>query len=228
MVWDLFLRLFHWLLVITLGVSWLTAELGVEYREYHFYSGYTALGLVVFRVLWGLIGSSYAQFRHFLRGPGAVMDYVRARVAGAAPPDKYPGHNPLGGFAVLVILFFVAAQAMTGLFADDDILYTGPWRDAVSAATANGLTAWHHTNFDFLLAVAVLHVLAIVLYRLRFDEHLTSAMIHGRKSIERFGEYAPINAVPWLRGIIAIGLAIASVWLMLELAPEPVYEDYYY
>ena len=68
MVWDPFLRLFHWLLVVTFGVSWLTAELGVEYREYHFYSGYTALGLIVFRLLWGVFGTSYARFTHFLRG----------------------------------------------------------------------------------------------------------------------------------------------------------------
>ena len=228
MVWDLFLRLFHWLLVLTLGVSWLTAELGVEYREYHFYSGYTALGLVVFRLLWGFFGTAYARFTHFLRGPRAVFQYSRTRLAGKPPLDPYPGHNPLGALAVIVMLLLVAFQAATGLFADDDILYTGPWREAVTAATANKLTAWHHTNFDVLLGVAALHVLAIALYKFRFNEHLTSAMVHGRKATERFGAHLPIDGVPWIRGLLAIGLAAASVWLMLELAPEPVYDDYYY
>jgi len=230
MVWDLFLRLFHWLLVLTLGVSWLTAELGVEYREYHFYSGYTALGLVVFRVLWGVFGTRYARFAHFLRGPGKVIAYVRARLTRQGAVERYPGHNPLGALAVLVLLFLVTAQAATGLFADDDILYTGPWREAVSAATANDLTGWHHSIFDFLLGFAALHVMAIVLYKLRFGEHLTSAMLHGRKAVNetRFGEHLPLHGVPWLRGLLAIGLAVASIWLMLELAPEPVYEDYYY
>ena len=228
MVWDLFLRLFHWLLVLTLGVSWLTAELGVEYREYHFYSGYTALGLVVFRLLWGFFGTAYARFTHFLRGPRAVLQYSRTRLAGKPPLDLYPGHNPLGALAVILMLLLVAFQAATGLFADDDILYTGPWREAVTAAMANKLTAWHHTNFDVLLGVAALHVLAIALYKFRFNEHLTSAMLHGRKATERFGAHLPIDGVPWIRGLLAIGLAAASVWLMLELAPEPVYDDYYY
>ena len=149
-VWDVFLRLFHWLLVVTLGVSWLTAELGVEYREYHFYSGYTALGLVVFRVLWGIAGTRYARFAHFIKGPGAISGYLRARVAGETPPLRYPGHNPLGALAVFALLGFVAIQAVTGLFADDDILYTGPWREAVSSATSDDLTGWHHTNFNIL------------------------------------------------------------------------------
>jgi len=227
-VWDPFLRLFHWLLVVTLGVSWLTAELGVEYREYHFYSGYTALGLVVFRLLWGIFGTAYARFAHFLRGPQTVFQYVRLRLQGEPPPGSYPGHNPLGALAVIAMLMLVAFQAVTGLFADDDILYTGPWREAVTAATANKLTGWHHSSFDFLLALAALHVLAIALYKFRLNEHLTSAMVHGRKATERFGAHLPLEGVPWLRGLLAIGLSVASVWLMLELAPEPVYEDYYY
>ncbi len=228
MVWDLFLRLFHWLLVLALGVSWLTAELGVEYREYHFYSGYTALGLVVFRLLWGLFGTAYARFTHFLRGPRAVFQYARARLASKPPLDLYPGHNPLGALAVVAMLLLVAFQAVTGLFADDDILYTGPWREAVTAATANKLTGWHHSNFDFLLGIAALHVVAIVIYKFRFGEHLTGAMVHGRKATERFGAHLPLEGIPWVRGLLAIGLAAASIWLMLELAPEPVYEDYYY
>ncbi len=227
-VWDPFLRLFHWLLVATLGVSWLTAELGVEYREYHFYSGYAALGLVVFRLLWGLVGPSYARFSHFLRSPGSVLAYVRARLGGVEPADVYPGHNPLGGCAVLALLALVGAQAATGLFADDDILYTGPWREAVSSATANELTAWHHRNFNFLLTLAGLHVVAIAFYRWRFNEHLTSAMLHGRKALSQFGHYEPLQSVPWLRALCAIALAIFSIWLLLETAPEPVYEDFYY
>ena len=227
-VWDVFLRLFHWLLVVALGVSWLTAELGVEYREYHFYSGYAALGLVVFRLLWGFIGPNFARFSNFLRDPKTVLEYVRARLAGEEPPEAYPGHNPLGGCAVLALLALVTAQAATGLFADDDILYTGPWREAVSSATANELTAWHHRNFNFLLALAGLHVAAILYYRWRFNEYLTSAMLHGRKALNHFGHHKPLQTVPWLRALCAIALAIVSVWLLLETAPEPVYEDFYY
>lgn len=227
-VWDLFLRLFHWLLVLTLGVSWLTAELGVEYREYHFYSGYFALGLLVFRMLWGVWGTSFARFTHFLRGPAATLAYARARLTGQPPPITYPGHNPVGGLAIVALLGLIGVQAVSGLFADDDILYTGPWREAVSSSLANDLTSLHHSNFDFLLGLVALHLIAIVVYRLRFNEYLTSAMLHGRKSVTEFGSHLPLNGIPWLRALIAIVLAAAGVWLMLELAPEPVYDDYYY
>ena len=160
-----FLRLFHWGLVITLGISWLTAELGVEYREYHLYSGYTAAGLLIFRLIWGIIGPGYARFSQFVRGPGAVVSYVRARVANAKTPTAYPGHSPLGALAVVAMLLLIAAQVTTGMFADDDILYTGPWREAVSSSLAGDLTAWHHKIFDMLLWLAGLHIAAIAFYR---------------------------------------------------------------
>lgn len=227
-MWDPFLRLFHWLLVLCIGVSWGTAELGVEYREYHFYSGYCALGLIVFRIVWGLIGTTYARFGHFLRGPARIAAYLRARIANAPPPETYPGHNPLGAWAVLVLLGWITAQAVTGLFADDDILYTGPYNEAVSSKLAAELTAWHHWLFDGLLVLIGVHVLAIVVYKWRFREPLTGSMLTGRKPRSAFGDFVPVSAVPWGRGLLVIALAIASVWLLLYLAPEPVYDDYYY
>ncbi len=227
-VWDLFLRLFHWLLVLCLGVSWGTAELGVEYREYHFYSGYCALGLIIFRLLWGLFGTPYARFLNFLRGPGHLFAYLQARFSRATPPEIYPGHNPVGGWAAIALLAMVAAQAITGLFADDDILYTGPYNEAVSDQLAGELTQWHHQLFDGLLVLVVVHLIAIVVYRFGFNERLTAAMLHGRKGLAAFGAFAPLGKTPWLRGLLAIALAAASVWLLLELAPEPVYDEYYY
>ena len=226
-VWDLGVRLFHWLLVLVFAGSWLTAELGVEYREYHFWCGYTALGLVLFRLVWGVVGTAYARFGHFLRGPASIVRYLRARMSGVAPDPIYPGHNPAGGWAVMLLLLLVAIQAVTGLFADDDILYTGPWREAVSSATAGELTDLHHANFDVLLGFVVVHVLAVVLYVMKLREPLLSAMWNGNKPAAAFGDHASLSTTPWLRLIVVAALAAAAVWLMLELAPEPVYDDYY-
>ena len=228
LLWDVPVRAVHWLLVLCLAGSWLTAELGVEYREYHFYLGYFALGLVLFRLLWGVLGTSYARFPHFMRGPTAVLRYLSARLHGAVPPETYPGHNPLGGYAVLLLLALVAAQAGTGLFADDDILYTGPWREAVSSATADELTQWHHRLFTVLQIFVGLHVLAIVVYRWRFQEPLVGAMLNGQKPLGAFGGHAPLAGTPWLRALLLAALAAGAIWLLLELAPEPVYDDYYY
>ena len=227
-MWDPFLRLFHWLLVLCISVSWGTAELGVEYREYHFYSGYCALGLIVFRIVWGLVGTTYARFWNFPFGPARTASYLRARIANTPPPESHPGHNPLGAWAVLILLGWVTAQALTGLFADDDILYTGPYKEAVSHTLAAELTDWHHWLFDGLLILSAVHVLAIVVYKLRFREPLTQAMLTGRKPRAAFGDSVPLSGVPWVRGLLVIALAVASVWLLLYLAPEPVYDDYYY
>lgn len=213
--------------MLNIGVSWGTAELGIEYREYHFYSGYCVIGLLIFRVLWGVFGTSYAQFLNFLRGPRRVALYLQARFQRVAPPETYPGHNPLGGFAALVLLGIVAAQAITGLFVDDEILYIGPYNAAVSQTLAGELTAWHHSLFDGLLLVVAAHIAAIVIYRIRFSERLTSAMVTGRKPLAAFGHFPPLHGTPWIRGIVAIALAIVCVWLLLEFAPEPVYDDYY-
>jgi len=228
MVWDPFLRLFHWLLVVCIGVSWGTAELGVEYREYHFYSGYCALGLVLFRLVWGVLGTTYARFWNFLRGPGATYAYVQARLGKTTPPEIYPGHNPLGAYAVVLLLAWISAQAVTGLFADDDILYTGPYNDAVSRELAAELTDWHHWLFDGLLGFIVVHVVAIAVYKFRFAEPLTQAMLTGHKQASAFGTFTPIKDIPWVRGLLVIAFAVGSVWLLLYLAPEPVYDDYYY
>jgi len=228
LVWDPFLRLFHWLLVVCIGVSWGTAELGVEYREYHFYSGYCALGLVLFRILWGLVGTTYARFWSFLRRPGAVVAYAQSRLRGAPAPETYPGHNPLGAYAVVLLLAWFSAQAVTGLFANDDILYTGPYNAAVSSSLGAELTDWHHWLFDGLLGLTAVHVVAIVVYKFRFSEGLTQAMLTGRKPLAAFGNFAPLKKIPWVRGLLVIALAAGSVWLLLYLAPEPQYDDYYY
>ena len=157
-----------------------------------------------------------------------MFAYARARLNNHAAPETYPGHNPLGAYAVLVLLAWISAQAVTGLFADDDILYTGPYKEAVSSDFAAQLTDWHHWLFDFLLALIAVHVISILVHKFRFGEPLTRAMLTGRKQPSAFGKFPPVETTPWVRGLLVIALAAGSIWLLLYLAPEPQYDDYYY
>ena len=223
LVWDWPLRLWHWLLALTLAGSWLTAELGFDYREWHMRLGYGALGLIVFRLCWGVLGNRYARFPSWWPAPRRLLTYLRELGSGA-PGEATAGHTPLGGLAAWALLSLVTVQAVTGLFVDDDILYIGPYKDAVSGSWQRWLNGLHHSNFDWLLAMIALHLLAIAAYRVFKKQRLVSAMISGRASVPAaLGAHNP----SWWRILLALGLAVGSVWLLLELAPEPVYDDFY-
>ena len=172
LVWDWPTRVVHWLLALGFAGSWLTAELGFEWTEVHFYLGYTTLGLVSFRLVWGFIGPRHARFAHFVRSPATVLRYLR----GEHPAGV--GHNPLGALAVIALLLCMGLQAGTGLFISDDIFYAGPYNGAVSGATAGWLAGIHDTNFHVLQALVALHLCAIAFYTLR-GHGLITPMITG-------------------------------------------------
>src|SRR5215213_870886 len=121
-VWDLPIRLFHWTIAILVLVSWGSQELG--WMQIHFYSGYLTLSLLLFRLVWGFIGSDTARFRSFLRSPLAGLHHLTQITR--REPDTEIGHNAAGGWMVLVLLALLAAQATTGLFSNDDIMLEGP------------------------------------------------------------------------------------------------------
>ncbi|MFK7913585.1 MAG: cytochrome b/b6 domain-containing protein [Pseudomonadales bacterium] len=224
LIWDWPLRLFHWLLTLAIAFSWLTAELGVEYTQWHMRSGYCVIGLLAFRLLWGLLGSRYARFGAWLPRPAAIFAYLptlRHRDS-----RRSLGHNPLGALSVWLLLGLTALQALTGLFVDDDILYVGLYQPAVSAALSERLTNLHHANFDWLLAAIALHVAAILFYLLFKRQNLIMTMISGRQPAAQSGS-AGARPVAWWRVLLAVGIAVAIVWCMISFAPEPVYDDYF-
>lgn len=222
LVWDLPLRLFHWLLVLALAGSWITHELGVEYMDWHMRLGYLVLGLIVFRLLWGFVGPRHARFGQFLRGPGAVVAYVRDWLAGRTRVSA--GHNPLGGWSVLAMLAVVSVQAVTGLFNTDDVLTSGPWHGAVSDDLADTASWLHAVNFNLLLALAGLHVAAILAYWLRLRIDLATAMFTGRK--RGVDPAAGIAGHRLLLALVLAALAAGAVWLLVDLAPEPATADF--
>ncbi len=180
-VWDAPVRIFHWVLVVLLFTSWLTSEIGGNAMTYHMWSGYAILTLVTFRILWGFVGSQRARFSDFVHGPGPVLRYARDVLR----PDAkyYVGHNPMGGWSVVLQLLSVLVQATTGLFATDDIATEGPLAGAVSGATGALLTTIHRYNVYLLLTLVCLHVAAALFYLFVKKENLISAMFTGRKRV---------------------------------------------
>jgi len=216
LVWDLPVRLFHWLLALTVLGAWITHELGVRYMEWHMRLGYLALGLVLFRIGWGFFGTRHARFSAFLAGPKAVAAYARDWLRGRV--ETRAGHNPLGGWAIVAMLASVAFQAISGLFNTDDILTTGPWRPAVSEAFADRMAALHSVNFDLLTGLIALHLTAISAYWLRFRINLVLPMLTGRKEAE------PGSAIVSQRLGLALAVVLVAALLVAALiisAPEP-------
>lgn len=177
-VWDLPTRVMHWLLVVSIGVCWWTGL--HDQLQYHLYSGYAALWIVLMRFYWGLVGSSTARFVNFVRGPKAVLDYARTLHRRDTP--HVHGHNALGAISVLLMLGLVLAVVVLGLFAVDvDGLYSGPLSSYVSFHDGRHLAHLHYRIFNFLLAVIGLHLLAVVFYYVHKRHNLVFPMISGRR-----------------------------------------------
>jgi cytochrome b len=218
LVWDLPLRLFHWLLVLSLGALWATGEGGFDWMQWHMYLGYWTLGLIVFRVIWGFVGPRHARFSNFLAGPSTIWRYARS--LGAGTMIQTAGHNPLGGISVIVMLVLVGFQIFTGFFATDDILWTGPYNGAVSSETAERLTSLHHLNFNIILAAVVLHVLAIAFYFLVKKQNLIAAMFHGRKPASHVPPHEAITRSELVKAVVVIAISAGLVYWLLAVAPE--------
>ena len=205
-IWDVPTRLVHWLIVVLLVTSWWTADSGN--LEFHRYSGYLLLGLLLFRIYWGFAGSSSARFAHFVKGPRAIARYLRS---GSAPSV---GHNPLGALSVLALLLLLLIQVTLGLFAVDvDGLESGPLSHYVSFEVGRACAKWHETVFDVLVWVIVLHIAAVLFYVIFKKQNLIGAMLHGhREYAEQPG--VSIRFASVTRAIVGIVLAVVLTWLI--------------
>ncbi len=224
LVWDLPLRAFHWLFAASILASWGTAKLGFTWMAWHIRLGYWMMGLLLFRIVWGLIGPRHARFASFLKGPRAVWRYAKG-LAGLGEAVETVGHNPLGGLMVIVMLLLVAFQVSTGLFATDDIAYTGPFNPAVSNDLAERLTAFHHWNFNLIWAAIALHVGAIAYYAFVKRQNLVPAMLHGWKPAEAVPEGEAITSSELWKALAVMIVTAALVYGILSIAPSPAPAD---
>lgn len=210
-VWDLPIRLFHWLLVGLFAFSWWSAENGV--MDWHRLSGLTILGLLVFRIVWGIIGSNTARFAAFVKSPAQAIAYIKGA------PDKTAGHNALGGYSVIALLALMLAQVVSGLFAVDvDGLESGPLSYLISFDQGRVASELHEVSFNLLMALIGLHVLAILYYRFIRRRNLVTPMITGRDS-ELDADTAGLIPAPLWRLLPALAIAAALAWWVSKGLP---------
>lgn len=214
-IWDLPTRLFHWALVLAVVAAFASEKAGN--MDAHGIAGLTVLGLIVFRLVWGVAGGSYSRFSEFVRGPQAIRDYLQGRWHGQ-------GHNPLGALSVLAMLFILLLQAVMGLFANDDSTFYGPLADLVSRDTSDLVSRLHRLQELVIIGLVLLHVAAIVFYARVKKDNLVKPMITGFKDVEP-------GAKPGTQGggiafIVAVLIALGTVYVASGalIPPAPVVE----
>ena len=173
-VWDLPTRMFHWLLVLTVIGLVITGNVGGSWMSWHFRLGYAAFTLLVFRVLWGVLGGHWSRFRNFVPTPGQLLRYLRGETRHSV------GHNPLGALSVLTLLLVLTAQVTSGLLSDDEIAFSGPLT-ALASADMVTMATWYHTEVGKLvmLALVAIHIGAIAFYKVFKQQNLSRDMLTG-------------------------------------------------
>jgi len=214
-LWDLPVRLVHWSFAALIPALWWSAENGK--LDLHETLGLVMLALVVFRLLWGLFGSSTARFSGFVRGPSAIRGYLGKARSGLAAPVV--GHNPLGALSVLALLGLLALQVSLGLFAQDtDAVESGPLNHLVGYDLASTLSEAHEFVFNLILAMVALHLAAILYYRLVKKDDLVRPMITGRRAFPTAVE-APRIAPLWRAALLAVLSGLFALWLSWGAPP---------
>jgi len=214
LVWDLPLRLTHWAMVLAVAGCFATHYAGIEWFTWHRRCGYVVLVLAVFRVLWGIVGTRHARFASFVRGPRAVLDYLRGAAARPA------GHNPLGALGVLALLALMLLQAGSGLFANDEIMNAGPFYGWIAPELSNRITSLHRYSSDVLLVLVGLHVAAIAWYALARRVRLVPPMFTGRKPA---ADVPAGEAITHSRTLLAVAIVAALAFalvLAVRAAPD--------
>lgn len=211
-IWDLPTRLFHWLLVGCVTGLVVTGNVGGNAMVWHFRLGYAVLTLLLFRLVWGLVGGHWSRWGQLPLAPRQVLAYLR----GQSAVSSWTGHNPLGSWSVVLMLLWLALQVSTGLVSDDEIANAGPLTALVSGATVSAATAWHKGLGKLVLILLVLgHVTAIVWYRVRKAQALVPAMLHGNKTLPEVVT-ASRDCLPqrMLAVLLVLACAAAVRWLV--------------
>jgi cytochrome b len=180
-VWDLPVRLFHWVITVLFVVQLVTGKVGGELMPWHKLSGYSILTLVLFRILWGFAGSTHARFASFMAGPRATWRFAVRLFSRQAVPQL--GHNPLGGWSVMAMVAALALQGVTGLFANDGVSHEGPLSPLVSLDVSNFMTDVHDWNLKVIGVLVAIHVLAVVYHLVVKHDELVVPMFTGVKHV---------------------------------------------
>ncbi len=214
-LWDWPVRLCHVLIIACVVAGYVTHEL--DMIEWHERNGFMLLGVVIFRILWGFFGSSTARFSHFVRGPGAVLGYLKNWRSN----PRAAGHNPVGGWAVVILLLLLLTQAGTGLFTWTDNVFTadyqafqGPLAHLISTDAAKAITHNHEeVVFNLLLLFVVIHIVAVLAYWFLKKQNLITPMLTGKALLDS-DDYVPGSI---RRLLLCLGISAAIVWRLATL-----------
>ncbi|HEY7928634.1 MAG TPA: cytochrome b/b6 domain-containing protein [Steroidobacteraceae bacterium] len=205
LVWELPVRLFHWMIFLLVAAAYVSWRL--NRMDWHVWIGYAALTAVLFRILWGFFGGDCARFAHFLAGPSAAVAHLRHALQ--REPDRQVGHNAAGGWMVVLLLALLLTETLSGLLVNNDVADEGPLTELLPAPLANAITATHSIGWDLLAGAACLHVAAILLYAGVKRQNLVSPMITGRKALPP--EVAAPRRGGALRAIVLLAISALAV-----------------
>jgi cytochrome b len=233
-VWDRPTRIFHWALLAVFALQAVTGWIGGGLMQWHLYSGYALLILVVFRILWGFAGGTHARFSSFLAGPAATLRFAKRLFSRQAVPQL--GHNPLGGWSVILMLASLALQGATGLVANDGVMTQGPLAKWISIDASNLLSEVHRWNFWVLVVLSALHVAAVLFHWIVKKDNLVTPMFTGVKLVPRSfmrerrearrgsplrrsasRELSAYHEPGWRRAALVFGVAVTVVAVLVSL-----------
>ena len=210
LIWDWPTRLVHWLFVILIAAAYLTEK--TRHMDWHRWCGYTLLGLLIFRLYWGLVGFAPSRFANFVRGPRTTLAYLRRLPERNTPMT--PGHNPLGAWSVIALLLLMLVEVGLGLFTVDvDGIESGPLSDWVSFDVGRTCADLHHLLFYAILVLVVLHLAAIAFYAIYKRENLVGPMLHGQKAMP--SRHPPLKSAR-LRLLIGVMISAATAILAMR------------
>jgi cytochrome b len=213
-VWDIYIRVFHWLLLICILVSFISFRL--DEMDIHFISGHCVLALIIFRVIWGVIGSRTALFHSFIKGPGTILNYLQNPSS-----EKFKGmigHSPIAALSVIAMLVVISVQVGTGLISDDEILLQGPLAQYVSSDLSYQATTYHGINAKLIIGLIVLHLAAIAFYRFIKKDDIVKPMVTGQKRVsEDAAQNVPsLDEKKPIRAAMAILISIAIAYFVFN------------
>jgi len=224
LIWDLPLRIFHWLFACTVIASWYTSDQDNDLIELHMQLGYFALGLLIFRVLWGFVGTKHSLFSSFIPTPKRLVSYIKNMSNSRI--ESSVGHNPLGSLMVILMILLISLQAISGLFINDDVFSSGPYYESVSKDIEKIMVFLHHNVFDFMIGAIILHLVAIGYYVRIKKQSLILPMITGKKAGKINNTLEIKHSKLWTALLVVIVAAVFVYWLVVVNAP--VIEEYFY
>ncbi len=211
-VWDLPTRVFHWSLVLLVAGAYATIQLDLV--AWHFRCGYAILALLAFRLIWGVLGSDTARFARFIHSPRAALSHLRHFTR--REPDMQLGHNAAGGWMVVAMLALLLFQAGSGLFSNDQVFSEGPLAKLVGGSWSDRISGWHAFNFNLILALIVLHVVAVIAYAAVKRHDLVRPMVTGLK---RLPDSIPAPRMASLAlAAVVFAIVAGAVWALATMA----------